>query len=200
MPFMRDLFYWHGAAQPRTRIVRGKPVKEAPVGPDALAAILRPGSSPPSAVVIELTDPDWHAIGSAIPADEIIGTGYRNRRDGTWSGTFTGPDGNDVDVKDAAGATSMPSVEALALAARACHEEAHAAEAAILANPEALLERELSRHDWNYHYSDDHRVWTRGESHYDLIRELMRKVPVDRVRELWEKCAPSDQPFPKRLS
>jgi len=52
------------------------------------------------------------------------------------------------------------------------------------------FERELKRHDWTYAYSDDHNVWRRGESHFDLIKKLMKKcesIDSKRTTELYDK-------------
>ena len=39
----------------------------------------------------------------------------------------------------------------------------------------SLLER-LTNHDWYYAYSDDHRVWKRGDQrHKDLYNELVKR-------------------------
>ena len=36
-----------------------------------------------------------------------------------------------------------------------------------------VLENLLSKHDWYYMYSDDHRAYTKGREEYDEIRRQM---------------------------
>jgi hypothetical protein len=36
----------------------------------------------------------------------------------------------------------------------------------------------LEKHDWYYHYSDDHRVWSKGEEVSKLIAHIRRLDPV----------------------
>jgi hypothetical protein len=190
MAFMRDLFYWHDAAQPRhrTRTVKGKRVQvtEPPVGPDALAAILNTGA----VVVIEMTDPEWYTKGNAIPFGDIIGTAFRSRDKRTWSGHYTGPHGNNQTVKDSVGRTEMPSAEDVGRAALACVLAANNAELAVLADPVAHLDRELKSHDWYCHMSDAPGVCGAGERHMRQIMEIVKDVPADKVRELWAQHAP----------
>lgn len=187
MAFMRDLFYWHGEAQPRTRIVRGKPVTTQPAGPDALAAIKTDGS----VVVIEMNDPDWYTTGNGIPHGDIIGTAFRNRKDRTWSGHYTGPHGNNCTVKDDCGRTSFASAEDCGKAALTRRLEAFNAELAVLADPVTHLDRELSSHDWYCHMSDAPGVYGAGERHMNQIREIIKDVDPEKVRELWAKHAPA---------
>ncbi len=190
MAFMRDLFYWHGNAQPRhrTKRVKGKltTVVEQPAGPDALAAILNTGA----VVVIEMTDGDWHAKGSAIPFADIIGTAFRSRDKRTWSGHYTGPHGNNCTVKDSVGRTEMPSAEDVGRAALACVLAANNAELAVLADPVAHLDRELKSHDWYCHMSDAPGVCGAGERHMRQIMEIVKDVDPVKVRELWAMHAP----------
>lgn len=45
------------------------------------------------------------------------------------------------------------------------------------------LEKELRSHDWYYHYSDDHSVWSRGRAQWQKISALLKKAQeVDRAR------------------
>jgi len=64
-------------------------------------------------------------------------------------------------------------------------------------NPELItLDNLLCWHDWHYQYSDDHRVWQRGQREYDAINEEQRrliyevKVPVEEILELTNKYRP----------
>ena len=188
MAFMRDLFYLHGAAQPRTRRYGQKTVTEQPTGPDALAAIKTDGS----VVVIEMTDPDWHEKGSAIPSAEIIGTAFRNRKDQTWSGHFTAPHGNNQTIKDSVGRTSFASADLCGASGLACRLEAFNAELAVLADPVAHLTRELKSHDWYCHMSDAPGVCGAGECHMRQIRKIMEDIDPATVREVWAANAPAE--------
>jgi hypothetical protein len=192
MAFMRDLFYWHGQAQPRTQIVKGKPVTTQSVAPDALAAILKDGS----VVVIEMADEAWHEKGSAIPSADIIGTAFRNRQERTWSGTFTGLHGNAMKVKEELGRTFFSSAEDCGRHALARYLEAFNAELEVLADPARHLERELKSHDWHCAMSDAPGVCGAGERHMQEIRKLMGDVDPATARELWTKYAPDGFAFP----
>lgn len=57
-------------------------------------------------------------------------------------------------------------------------------------DPAYALEKELKGHDWFYHYSDDHSVFSAGERHWDLIRDLLRKVDSAIAKKLWSQYAP----------
>ena len=188
MAFMRDLFYWHGEAQSRTRVrmVKGKPVHTEPSGTDALAAIKTDGS----VVVIEMNDPNWYTIGNGIPSADIIGTAFRHRKDRTWAGHFTGPHGNNLTVKDDFGRTSFAYAEDCGKAALARRLEAFNAELEVLADPARHLERELKSHDWHCAMSDAPGVCGAGERHMREIRKIMEDVDPATVRELWAKHAP----------
>ena len=35
----------------------------------------------------------------------------------------------------------------------------------------------LSRHDWHYAYSDDHRIWQHGEAERSRIQSILRDNP-----------------------
>lgn len=55
------------------------------------------------------------------------------------------------------------------------------------------LELCLRHHDWYYQYSDDHRVWTSGESAWHRIEELKTKVTSSEYATLLDKYAPSKE-------
>ncbi len=61
-----------------------------------------------------------------------------------------------------------------------------------IANPAVNLEYELSRHDWYYQYSDDHSVWSSGETHWKKIEGLIKEVTPEVAKELLEKYAPKE--------
>ena len=51
----------------------------------------------------------------------------------------------------------------------------------------------LRTHDWYYHYSDDHRVWCRGEAQMITIKKKINEEYGgfnDEVLILWNKYAP----------
>ena len=48
--------------------------------------------------------------------------------------------------------------------------------------------RLLKAHDWYYSYSDDHRVYVRGEEQYAKLRELMSKLDPD--GKIWKQYSP----------
>ena len=48
----------------------------------------------------------------------------------------------------------------------------------------------LKTHDWYYQYSDDHRVWTKYQGHYNSIRYMQKSVDPD--YRIWNEIAPSD--------
>lgn len=58
------------------------------------------------------------------------------------------------------------------------------------------IEDMLSKHDWFYSYSDDFRVYSRGERSYKQILAAVRKLPAEvvraNVRPLWMHYAPGE--------
>jgi hypothetical protein len=65
-----------------------------------------------------------------------------------------------------------------------------AEEERIAANPAEHLAREVSRHDWHAHYSDDGRVWARAEAHWQQIEEIMRKLDPEVAEAIVKKHRP----------
>lgn len=49
----------------------------------------------------------------------------------------------------------------------------------------------LRHHDWFHAYSDDARVFNRGEQQRKDIDRLARTFPADLVRRLWAELAPA---------
>tara|TARA_X000000950_G_scaffold283858_2_gene385667 strand:+ start:1888 stop:2121 length:234 start_codon:yes stop_codon:yes gene_type:complete len=37
---------------------------------------------------------------------------------------------------------------------------------------------ELTKHDWYYDYSDDHRVWTKGRENLKRIQAIAQEIPL----------------------
>ena len=58
------------------------------------------------------------------------------------------------------------------------------------------LDRLLQFHDWQYEFSDDHRVWKRGVAERDSINQEQKRLidsklaTVEEVLELTHKYAP----------
>ena len=57
-----------------------------------------------------------------------------------------------------------------------------------------LFELMLQKHDWTYHYSDDHRYYTKGRDEAHKIRIMMERLEEagfgDQAKELFEKYRP----------
>ena len=57
-----------------------------------------------------------------------------------------------------------------------------------------LFEVMLQKHDWTYHYSDDHRYYTKGRDEAHKIRIMMERLEAagqgDQAKELYEKYRP----------
>lgn len=47
------------------------------------------------------------------------------------------------------------------------------------------FEREVSKHDLTYSYSDDHEVWRRGSQHKEQIRQAAKRLPRHEVERIW---------------
>jgi len=56
--------------------------------------------------------------------------------------------------------------------------------------PGERLRTQLERHDWYYHYSDDHRVWSAGQNHWREIARCLRETPDDIARPIWDELSP----------
>lgn len=58
------------------------------------------------------------------------------------------------------------------------------------------LDRLLQFHDWQYEFSDDHRVWKRGVAERDSINQEQKRLinnglaTIEEVQELTQKYAP----------
>ena len=120
-------------------------------------------------------------------ADQI-GLALRNNKTGSWSAQMRHPFHGGVLWTVGTFETAEGAAADLLGKARAAVE----AEAAVVADPVAHLERELERHDWYSVYSDDHSVWAAGERHITLIMDLMKQVPEETAKALFAKYAPAD--------
>ena len=65
------------------------------------------------------------------------------------------------------------------------------------------LEKALKTHDWYFHYSDDHRYYTRGKAERDQIDRLINKAYADgfgeEARQLFNDLSPSDFHMKERI-
>ena len=58
------------------------------------------------------------------------------------------------------------------------------------------LDRLLQFHDWQYEFSDDHRVWKRGVAERDNVNQEQKRLisnrlaTVEEIQELTQKYAP----------
>lgn len=48
----------------------------------------------------------------------------------------------------------------------------------------------LKFHDWYFEWSDDHRVWSKGNINWKILQEKQKKL--DLTFEIWNKYAPKD--------
>lgn len=54
----------------------------------------------------------------------------------------------------------------------------------------AEYEECLKKHDWFYHYSDDHRYWSSGQASHEKINSLRKTLSIEnktRADELFAK-------------
>lgn len=122
------------------------------------------------------------------PGDKIIGTALQNAKTKEWVGEFHGPQGFTIYLSK----EPQPTLALFATYLRKHRAEAFQMEERLQADPVALLDRELQRHDWYYHYSDDNAAWASGNAHWSKIKKLMDDVPVEMVRALFAQHAPKD--------
>ena len=125
------------------------------------------------------------------PLEKVVGIGHRDYRGNGWTCELRSELGNFRRFVGR-GATFAEAVNAAA----AVRRQEEDAEIALQANPVALLDRELSRHDWWHTMSDSYGVALAGERHMSKVRTLMGKVEPSVARELWAKYAPDNFPCP----
>ena len=145
---------------------------------------------PDRVVQIDFTQGDAATKISQADAESAVATALGPTKvNKGWTAEYIGPQNNTRWA-------SASTLTELAELVRAQKAKEFAEEEAIKADPVRHLERELGWADWYYEYSDDHRVWLGGEAHFRLIRQLIKKIPVEKAKELWAKYAPNDTPFP----
>ena len=68
----------------------------------------------------------------------------------------------------------------------------------------AALAETLKHHDWHYDYSDDHRVWCRGEAAGSWIRgeiKYLNSLGLEQqTQALWEQYCPWSESNKKKSS
>ena len=145
------------------------------------ALVLADGSTVP-------LDFTCYADTAKVRANPSVGLALLTPANGEWS----------VEVKATTGTLagrsfrgSAPDLAAAVSLAFGAQRTAQQEEDGVRANPELHLERELARHDWWSHMSDDHSVWAGGEAHGRLLATLATQVSPETARFLWAKYAPA---------
>lgn len=174
---LADIRYWVNRTQDLKMKSHGKPPPFAPRG----AAVLSNGT----AVEIDYTDAGSRRLVDGLPANQVIGVGWRDRFTGEWKVTVRGT----ALEKHTGNGASLSEAVAEALVAAS---EAETAENSLRADPVAYLERELARHDWWHMMSDSYGAVRAGEEHWATINGLIAQCPVDVVRTLWAAHAPAE--------
>jgi hypothetical protein len=54
----------------------------------------------------------------------------------------------------------------------------------------------LQSHDWHYSYSDDGRVWQKGEDEWKAIKQMVSELDPAAARSIWERVALKGFAFP----
>ena len=170
---MRSLMHWFSDAS-RSRYA----------GPTEAAVLLKDGSL----VTIDLRS--W-ADRDKLDLSTYFGHVIRGCRDGLWAGSAPHPLTPDVTLWVGYG-EGFQTAEEAAVGLRATVAEAEESEAAVRADPAHHLERELSRHDWYCHMSDDPAVFRGGEAHMVQIQRIASRVAPDVREALWAKYAPAE--------
>lgn len=145
------------------------------------ALVLADGSTVP-------LDFTCYADTAKVRANPSVGLALLTPANGEWS----------VEVKATTGTLagrsfrgSAPDLAAAVSLAFGAQQTAQQEEDGVRANPELHLERELARHDWWSHMSDDRSVWSGGEAHGRLLGTLAAQVSPEAARFLWAKYAPA---------
>jgi hypothetical protein len=142
------------------------------------------------------------ADGSTVPLDftnysdtftvrntkNVVGLALLTPANGEWSVEVKAQTGSVVHRSFRGSAPDLAAAVSLAFGAQQTAQEE---EDGVRANPELHLERELARHDWWSHMSDDHSVWSGGEAHGRLLGTLAAQVAPETARFLWSKYAPA---------
>jgi hypothetical protein len=142
------------------------------------------------------------ADGSTVPLDftnysdtftvrntkNVVGLALLTPANGEWSVEVKAQSGSVVHRSFRGSDFDLAAAVSLAFGAQ---QTAQQEEDGVRANPELHLERELARHDWWSHMSDDHSVWSGGEAHGRGLQALAAQVAPETARFLWAKYAPA---------
>ena len=150
-------------------------------GPKQGALVLADGST----VALDFTNYADTAKVRAIPS---VGLALLTPANGEWSVEVKATTGTLAGRSFRGSALDLAAAVSLAFGAQ---RTAQQEEDGVRANPELHLERELARHDWWSHMSDDHSVWAGGEAHGRLLATLATQVSPETARFLWAKYAPA---------
>ena len=150
-------------------------------GPKQGALVLGDGSTVP-------LDFTCYADMAKVGANPSVGLALLLPVRGEWSVEIKAQTGSIVHRSFRGSAPDLAAAVSLAFGAQ---QTAQQEEDGVRANPEPHLERELARHDWWSHMSDDHSVWSGGEAHGRLLGTLAAQVSPEAARFLWAKYAPA---------
>ncbi len=119
-----------------------------------------------------------------IKEEDVIGVLMVIPFDNTWMYKYMGPRGYKTEKR---GFKASNDARAALLVDR---DNDFYKEEQIQNNEEALLERALKEHDWHYGFSDDGRVFRKGEASYTNLIKLFKKTDEKKAIPLWNKYAP----------
>lgn len=123
---------------------------------------------------------------NGIKEENVIGVLMVIPFDNTWMYKYMGPRGYKTERR---GFKTSDEARAALLIDR--DNDFHVEEQ-IQSNDEALLERALKEHDWYYGFSDDGRVFRRGEASYIELIKIFHKTDRKKALALWAKHAPEE--------
>lgn len=178
----KSLTYWVGMSRKNT--VGNRPYK----GPTHGALVFPDGSF----LVVDFED---HGTWNVVSRNCERAVGWALGRGGvntaSWSASARNRRGSVLSAPAKYNTTGTLATVAKEILATLAASEAEID--ALEADPKAHLTDALSRHDWFACYSDDFGVASGGERHYvEIILPLVKKLPADLVRALWDKYAPKE--------
>jgi hypothetical protein len=121
-----------------------------------------------------------------IKEESVIGVLMVIPFDNTWMYKYRGPRGYKTEKR---GFKTPNEARAALLVDR---DDDFNTEEQIQSNDETLLERALKEHDWYYGFSDDGRVFRRGEASYTELVKIFNRTDREKALALWAKYAPKD--------